>query len=132
MIELNPIGLPGNEAIGTPVIEDDPLTPFVEQLEKDLHDVFYNITEFARTITYEYANGTRQQLQVIFDEESSSIDIATEANVIVTEPMFHCASKDFNRAPGKGDRCRIRSRWFYTKEVHPDSTGVTVVTLRKD
>jgi hypothetical protein len=31
--------------------------------------------------------------------------------------------------PGKGDSMVIRNRTFNVKEVHPDGTGVTVITL---
>lgn len=129
---ISPVGLPSDEALGTPHVTLLTRSAFEEQLDTDIENVFYNTDEFARAIMYQYASGATQQLDVIFDEESSSIDMATEAPVIVSEPMFHCGTRDFQHTPGKGDRCRIKERWFYVKEVHPDSTGVTVVTLRRD
>jgi len=132
VITLNPVGLPSAEAIGVPTVLVQTKSPFEQQLEDDLEGVFYNTDEFARVILYEYANGTQQQLNVIFDEEGSSIDIDTEVPVMVTEPQFHCNSNDFTKVPGKGDRCMVGNRWFYIKEIHPDGTGVTVVTLRRD
>jgi hypothetical protein len=131
-ITLNPIGIPSSEAIGTPVVFVQVKSEFDEMLEGDLEGTFYNTEEFARVILYEFADGTQQSLQVIFDEEGSSIDIDVEAPVMVLEPMFHCNSNDFNKVPGKGDRCMVGNRWFYIKESHPDGTGVTVVTLRRD
>lgn len=107
---------------------------FLEQLDRDLENVFYSdFTEKddgdVDTVTYTYKSGASHTIEAIFDEEWDSMDLETEARVITSEPRFHAYLKQFTEVPGEGDSCLIRGRQFKVKEVHPDGTGVVEFTL---
>lgn len=105
------------------------LSAFQRQLKSDLEGSFYSTNEFAEVVEYTFVDGTVQQLNVIFDEESSVIDMVTEAGLMATAPMLHAASHVFQRRPEKGDSVKIRNRKFVVKESLPDGSGVTVLAL---
>lgn len=117
---------------GIPILVTFARTDFISQLYDDLDNVFYNTGEFAETITYRFRSGESQQIAAIFDEEHSSIDIATEAPVIISEPLFHAHADKFLFRPDRGDSVVIRNREFNVKEAHPDGTGLMVITLLRD
>jgi hypothetical protein len=130
-ITINPTGLPSTTVFGTPSVTVQVKTGFDLALETDLQDVFFNTEEFARTIIYKYANGRQQSLDVIFDEEGTSLNIEATAPVLIDEPMFQCSSDDLVYRTGKGDTVRVGNRWFEVMEVNPNGVGVSVAILKK-
>lgn len=126
---IDPTGTATAEATGTPSLTVVELDPFKRTIASDVSDVFLNTGEFADVATYEFADGHVQTLDGIFDEEATSVDIGTDAEIIQTGPQFVADSDKFERKPGKTDSVIIHNRTFVVKEVHPDGTGVTVLTL---
>jgi hypothetical protein len=126
---IDPTGTATAEATGTPSLTVVELDPFKRTIASDVSDVFLNTGEFGEVATYEFADGHVQTLDGIYDEEASSVDIGTETEVIQTGPQFVADSDKFEHKPGKSDSVIIRNRTFVVKEVHPDGTGVTVLTL---
>lgn len=126
---IDPTGTPSAEASGTPTLEVITLDTFKRNVENDVGAVFLNEDEFAKSATYQFGDGHTQALVGIFDEEALSVDIGTEADIIQTGPQFTADSNAFERKPGKADSMIIDNRTFKIKEVHPDGTGVTVLTL---
>jgi len=107
---------------------------FQQQMRADLEEVFYNEEEFAELggITWRYADGSSQSLPAIFDEEHAGQDIDTGAPAILSEPQIHVPTHLFTGRPGEGDSVVIRNRPFRVKEILPDGTGVSVVTLLRE
>jgi len=126
---IDPTGTPTAESSGTPSLTVIALEPFKRYVAADVSDVFLNGDEFGEDATYAFADGHSQTVTGIFDEEATTVDIGTEADIMQTGPQFIADSDKFERVPGKGDSMVIRNRTFNVKEVHPDGTGVTVITL---
>lgn len=97
-----------------------------------MEDGFYNEGEFAEEITWRYADGSSQTIPAIFDEEHMGLDIETGAQALVSEPQIHVPDHLFTGSPGEGDSVLIRNRGFNVKEILPDGTGVSVVTLLRE
>jgi hypothetical protein len=102
------------------------------QLRKDLEDVFYNEAEYAEPVTWNYADGSTQQITAIFDEEHLAMDFDTGAPAIASEPQIHVPTHKYTSTPGRGDKVVVRNRVFTVKTIEPDGTGVCVVTLLRE
>ncbi len=126
---IDPTGTPTAEATGTPTLTVVVLDTFKRTVAREVSDVFLNTGEFAEVATYEFADGHVQTLDGIFDEEETSVDIGSEVDIMQSGPQFVVDTDKFERNPGLSDSVIIRNRTFNVKEVHPDGTGVTVLTL---
>lgn len=117
---------------GAPVVVVLGEPGFRRQLRLDLESTFYNTEEFAEPVTWNYEDGTTQSIDAIFDEEYMGADIDTGAPAIVSEPQIHVPTHKFTGSPGRGDKAIVRNRVFNVKEILPNGTGVSVVTLLRE
>lgn len=107
-------------------------TEFEQCLDSDLTDVFLNDEEFAGPVTVKHADGTEETVDAIWDEESRALDIDLEAPMTANDPQFTAATRAFVKQPERDELVTWRGRQFRIKNVHPDGTGVLVVSLLRD
>ena len=126
-------GIGSSEFFGTPVVTVIVRNEFMQLMETDLEDVFFNDTEFAITSIYEHKTGVRiPDLHIIFDEETMMVDPDTGAEILSRNPMVQAISSQFTIAPAKGDKMVIKGVRYQVIDAKPDGTGVTVFHLHHE
>ena len=135
LVITTPESIPSEESLGNFYVYIRELSPFQEQLEKDLNSVFFvNDTEFVdKTLAvFTYPNGEQLQIKVIFDEEYVGVDVETGAMVQSQDPMIICQSSKFTKRPGHGCKMQIRGVNYDVLTYEPDGTGVSRLTLHHE
>ena len=90
--------------------------------------VFLDTDEFAKSATFaDVSAGTSSTVKGIFDKESVEQSVG-EAGLIEEVPVFTCKASDVSSATFN-DTLVINSTTYYIKELLPDGTGVTRITL---
>jgi hypothetical protein len=87
--------------------------------------IFFDSDDFASSATF--TAGTSSTIKGIFDKESVEQAVG-EAGLIEEVPMFTCKTSDVSNATFN-DTLVIDSTTYYIKELLPDGTGVTRITL---
>lgn len=89
------------------------MNDFMDQLEADLNDNFFNLDEFGEDIVYRPAVGPEVTIQGLFDFPSSAVSSEAEEDVIDNRP--HMTIKESDIPGGKlrsDDRFVIRSQEY--------------------
>ena len=90
--------------------------------------IFFDSDDFASSATFtDVSAGTSSTIKGIFDKESIEQAVG-EAGIIEEVPMFTCKTSDIPNATFN-DTLVIDSVTYYIKELLPDGTGVTRITL---
>ena len=90
--------------------------------------IFFDSDDFASSATFtDVSAGTSSTVKGIFDKESVEQAIG-EAGLIEEVPVFTCKTSDVSDATFN-DTLVIDSTTYYIKEILPDGTGVTRITL---
>jgi len=90
--------------------------------------IFFDSDDFASSATFtDVSAGTSSTIKGIFDKESVEQAIG-EAGIIEEVPVFTCKTSDVSDATFN-DTLVIDSVTYYIKELLPDGTGVTRITL---
>jgi len=90
--------------------------------------IFFDSDDFASSATFtDVSAGTSSTVKGIFDKESVEQAIG-EAGIIEEVPVFTCKTSDVSDATFN-DTLVIDSVTYYIKELLPDGTGVTRITL---
>ena len=90
--------------------------------------IFFDSDDFASSATFtDVSAGTSSTIKGIFDKESVEQAIG-EAGIIEEVPVFTCKTSDVSDATFD-DTLVIDSVTYYIKELLPDGTGVTRITL---
>ena len=90
--------------------------------------IFFDSDDFASSATFnDVSAGTSSTIKGIFDKESIEQAVG-EAGIIEEVPMFTCITSDVSSATFN-DTLVIDSTTYYIKELLPDGTGVTRITL---
>ena len=90
--------------------------------------IFFDTDDFAKSATFaDVSAGTSSTVTGIFDKESVEQSVG-EAGLIEEVPVFTCKSSDVSAATFN-DTLVINSTTYYIKELLPDGTGVTRITL---
>ncbi len=90
--------------------------------------IFFDSDDFASSATFnDVSAGTSSTIKGIFDKESIEQAVG-EAGIIEEVPMFTCKTSDVSSATFN-DTLVIDSTTYYIKELLPDGTGVTRITL---
>jgi hypothetical protein len=126
------VGLISNESFGIFSVLSIQKNPFFVQMEKDLLDGFINNLEFAEEVIFEYLNGSTQELNVIFDNESTVIDPETGVPVMSRIPLLWVQTSEFNKPIEKGLKVLIRGIKYQVIKDEPDGTGLTQLTLHRE
>lgn len=75
------------------------MNDFMDQLEDDLNDNFFNLDEFAEEIIYRPSAGPEVTIQGLFDFPSTSVASESEVDVIDNRP--HMTIKESDIPGGK-------------------------------
>lgn len=108
------------------------MNDFMEQLDRDLDQVFLNAVEFAEVVEFIPSGGTSRPVRAIFDRESIEVDPQTQAQILSTEPKLTLQASDLPEAGrvGLDDRFRVRGQLFRPAEPpRPDGTGLLEIFL---
>ena len=90
--------------------------------------IFFDSDDFASSATFtDVSAGTSSTVKGIFDKESVEQAVG-EAGIIEEVPVFTCKTSDVSDATFN-DTLVIDSTTYYIKEILPDGTGVTRITL---
>ena len=90
--------------------------------------IFFDSDDFASSATFnDVSAGTSSTIKGIFDKESIEQAVG-EAGIIEEVPMFTCKTSEVSSATFN-DTLVIDSTTYYIKELLPDGTGVTRITL---
>ena len=90
--------------------------------------IFFDSDDFASSATFtDVSAGTSSTIKGIFDKESVEQAVG-EAAIIEEVPIFTCKTSDVSDATFN-DTLVIDSTTYYIKELLPDGTGVTRITL---
>ena len=90
--------------------------------------IFFDTDDFASSATFtDVSAGTSSTIKGIFDKESVEQEVG-EAGLIEEVPVFTCKTSDVSSATFN-DTLVINSTTYYIKELLPDGTGVTRITL---
>jgi len=90
--------------------------------------IFFDSDDFASSATFtDVSAGTSSTIKGIFDKESVEQAMG-EAGIIEEVPVFTCKTSDVSDATFN-DTLVIDSVTYYIKELLPDGTGVTRITL---
>ena len=90
--------------------------------------IFFDSNDFASSATFtDVSAGTSSTVKGIFDKESVEQAVG-EAGLIEEVPVFTCKTSDVSNATFN-DTLAIDGTTYYIKELLPDGTGVTRITL---
>ena len=90
--------------------------------------IFFDSDDFASSATFiDVSAGTSSTVKGIFDKESVEQAVG-EAGLIEEVPVFTCKTSDVSDATFN-DTLVIDGTTYYIKEILPDGTGVTRITL---
>ena len=90
--------------------------------------IFFDSDDFASSTTFtDVSAGTSSTVKGIFDKESVEQAVG-EAGLIEEVPVFTCKTSDVSDATFN-DTLVIDGTTYYIKEILPDGTGVTRITL---
>ena len=90
--------------------------------------IFFDSDDFASSATFtDVSAGTSSTVKGIFDKESVEQAVG-EAGLIEEVPVFTCKTSDVSNATFN-DNLAIDGTTYYIKELLPDGTGVTRITL---
>jgi len=90
--------------------------------------IFFDTDDFAKSATFtDVSASSSSTVKGIFDKESIEQSVG-EAGIIEEVPVFTCKSSDVSDATFN-DTLVIDSVTYYIKELFPDGTGVTRITL---
>ena len=90
--------------------------------------IFFDSDDFASSATFtDVSAGTSSTIKGIFDKESVE-QAVREAGLIEEVPVFTCKTSDVSDATFN-DTLAIDGTTYYIKEILPDGTGVTRITL---
>ena len=90
--------------------------------------IFFDSDDFASSATFtDVSAGTSSTIKGIFDKESVEQAVG-DAGIIEEVPMFTCKTSVVSDATFN-DTLVIDSTTYYIKELLPDGTGVTRITL---
>ena len=90
--------------------------------------IFFDSDDFASSATFtDVSSGTSSTIKGIFDKESVEQAVG-EAGLIEEVPVFTCKTSDVSDATFN-DTLAIDGTTYYIKEILPDGTGVTRITL---
>ena len=90
--------------------------------------IFFDSDDFASSATFtDVSAGTSSTVKGIFDKESVEQAVG-EAGLIEEVPVFTCKTSDVSYATFN-DTLAIDGTTYYIKEILPDGTGVTRITL---
>ena len=90
--------------------------------------IFFDSDDFASSATFtDVSAGTSSTIKGIFDKESVEQAVG-EAGLIEEVPVFTCKPSDVSDATFN-DTLAIDGTTYYIKEILPDGTGVTRITL---
>jgi len=132
IINFSGNGIISSEIFGLPYIIQEVLNEFMQLMETDLQEGFFNEKEFAIYGTYIYKNGISFRLPIIYDNEMVTIDPDTGAEVLSRQPMIQAQTRDFINKPDKGDKIIIGGIRYQIIDHIPDGTGVSIFRLHHE
>ena len=105
-------------------------TPIPGDKEGDLANAFFNTDDFAESVTYtEFGKGP-VTIKAMYDAETIPVDPLT-GDVRSANTLIWCATKDTPNASNK-DTFTISGNVFNVRNVLPDGSGVSEITLTRD
>lgn len=91
----------------------------------------FNVNEFGASAVHTNANNVETTLKGIFDNTYFSADLATgSVNISESNPTFIGRTSDFSDL-AYGDTLEIDSVTWIIREIMPDGTGVTELSLER-
>jgi len=98
-------------------------------MEDDLAASFFSTNDFAESVIWTKFGGSPVTITVMYDAESTTVDPET-GDIVTSNPLITGATKDLEGA-GNRDTFTISGQVFRVREVMPDGSGLTTVTLTK-
>lgn len=132
LVNLSGAGITSEEIFGVPKVNLRILNTFMQIMETDLQEGFFNQEEFAQSGTYIYSNGETFELPIIYDNEMLTVDPDTGAEILSRQPMIQAQTSDFIHAPDKGDKIIINGVRYQIIDHVPDGTGVSIFRLHHE
>jgi hypothetical protein len=100
---------------------------FIEQLNLDMTDNHFRLSEFGELITYKSSSGSAVQFPAIYDEPALSENLGAEVEAISHQPRIFCRRSDLpGGSPSRGDRVEVSANLF-----HPAKTLEVVSTANE-
>jgi hypothetical protein len=92
--------------------------------------VFFNVEDFAKSITYFPASGVSYSIPGIFDSAYESVNVEGTIPVASTSPMLKVQESALHAAPAPGDQVVIDSIRYDVMEPQPDGLGIMKLRLQ--
>lgn len=87
---------------------------FLEQLDRDMMDNHFRLSEFGETVVYTPASGPAVQIPAIYDEPALSENLGAEVEAISHQPRLFCRRTDLpDGSPKRGDRVDVSANLFH-------------------
>lgn len=100
---------------------------FLEQLDQDMVDNHFRLSEFGELVTYIPATGSAVQIPAIYDEPALSENLGAEVEAISHQPRIFCRRSDLpSGSPSRGDRVEVTANLF-----HPAKTLEVISTANE-
>lgn len=132
MVDIYIPGIIAEPEVGIPSVE----TPVVSEFEQiiyhdDLENVFFNVEEFAMTISYYHSSLDEWvEYSVIYDDPHASVSLGTAVTFNSLRPQFQISEAELLHPVLKNDRCIVKGKRYRIDDFMSDGVGVTTVYLR--
>lgn len=109
-----------------------PADPFKESMEADLHEVFFDVEEFAEKVRIVHAFDMESyEVPAIFDNEFESVDPETQVPILSTQPKIQIRAADLHQVLQPADTVTIRGILYKLVTNEPDGVGTVRLLLHK-
>ena len=106
-------------------------TDFLLALEDDLHDVFFDLENFAVLALYTTVEGDSYQIPGIYNYPYEEAIPDVTAGMQSVAPVFKVQETDIIGSVRKGDRLKLCHGSFKILEAKPDGVGCLDLTLHR-
>ena len=104
---------------------------FQKGLNDDLANVFFNVNEFAETVSYYHSSLKEwQSYSAIFDNPHTTARLSGEAEFSTRRPQIQIDESVMLHRPLKNDRVLRRGKTYFVEDVESDGVGVSILYLR--
>lgn len=91
---------------------------FLEQLNKDMADNHFRISEFGEMVVYTPPSGPAVSIQAIYDEPAVPENVGAEVGTISHQPRLYCRRSDLPEGkPRKGAKVTISENLFHKAQT---------------
>jgi hypothetical protein len=121
-------GIDSEEVVGKPGIRVRYTNTFLDNVENDLNNVFFNAQEFARPVKIVFKDGAVLNTKGIFDNEYTTVERG-ELEYQASMPRVWLQSSKLPQKYFEIEYIEIDGTQYTDVTCEPDGTGVTDITL---